>query len=167
MKTSDFAASIVQFQNELWRYAIKITGDREEANDLLQETFLKVLSNESKFLPDSNLKQWIYTVMRNLFINNYRRSQRCCTFSQNENVVRVLTESCSREIHPIEDLYDIKEMYRLVNALPSEYRIPFIMYVSGFKYREISEKLNLPIGTIKSRIFITRKKLQLALKDFR
>ena len=66
-----------------------------------------------------------------------------------------------------ERAYDLKEMHRVVNALPKEYRVPFAMHVSGFKYREIAEKLNLPLGTVKSRIFFTRQKLQEELKDFR
>jgi RNA polymerase sigma-70 factor (ECF subfamily) len=63
--------------------------------------------------------------------------------------------------------YDLKEMRRIVNALPKEYRVPFAMYVSGFKYREIADKLNLPLGTVKSRIYFTRQRLQEDLKDFR
>ena len=66
-----------------------------------------------------------------------------------------------------ESAYDLKEMHRVVNALPREYKIPFSMHVSGFKYREIAEKLGLPLGTVKSRIFFTRQKLQQELKDFR
>ena len=66
-----------------------------------------------------------------------------------------------------ERTYDLKEMHRVVNKLPKEYRVPFAMHVSGFKYREIAEKLNLPLGTVKSRIFFTRQKLQEELKDFR
>ena len=66
-----------------------------------------------------------------------------------------------------ERAYDLKEMHRVVNKLPKEYRVPFAMHVSGFKYREIAEKLNLPLGTVKSRIFFTRQKLQEELKDFR
>ena len=62
---------------------------------------------------------------------------------------------------------DLKEMHRIVNALPKEYKIPFSMHLSGFKYREIAEQLNLPLGTVKSRIFFTRQKLQEDLKDFR
>ncbi len=66
-----------------------------------------------------------------------------------------------------EGAYDLKEIHRIVNALPKDYRVPFAMYVSGFKYREIAEKLGLPLGTVKSRIFFTRQRLQNDLKDFR
>ena len=70
------------------------------------------------------------------------------------------------EFESTESAYDLKEMHRIVNALPREYKVPFSMHVSGFKYREIAEKLGLPLGTVKSRIFFTRQKLQQELKDF-
>ena len=74
---------------------------------------------------------------------------------------------CGKSSENTERAYDLKEMHRVVNKLPKEYRVPFAMHVSGFKYREIAEKLNLPLGTVKSRIFFTRQKLQEELKDFR
>ena len=62
--------------------------------------------------------------------------------------------------------YDLKEMHRIVNSLPRDYKVPFSMHVSGFKYREIADRLGLPLGTVKSRIFFTRQRLQQELKDF-
>ena len=126
MKSLSFRKDLVGVQDELLRFAYKLTTDREEANDLLQETSLKALDNEDKYTPDTNFKGWMYTIMRNIFINNYRK------------VVR-----------------------------DQSHFIPFEMYLSGFKYREIAKKLNLPLGTVKSRIFFTRQKLQEELKDFR
>jgi RNA polymerase sigma-70 factor (ECF subfamily) len=105
--------------------------------------------------------------MRNIFINNYRRVVREQTFvDQTDNLYHLnLPQDMAYE--STERSYDLKEIRRVVNSLPKEYRIPFSMHVSGFKYREIAEKLNLPLGTVKSRIFFTRQKLQEELKDFR
>ena len=153
MKSLSFRKDLVGVQDELLRFAYKLTTDREEANDLLQETSLKALDNEDKYTPDTNFKGWMYTIMRNIFINNYRKVVRDQTFIDG--------------FESTEKAYDLKEMHRVVNALPKEYRVPFAMHVSGFKYREIAEKLNLPLGTVKSRIFFTRQKLQEELKDFR
>ena len=140
MKSLSFRKDLIGVQEELLRFAYKLTANREEANDLLQETSLKALDNEEKYVPDTNFKGWMYTIMRNLPQDSGFEST--------------------------EGAYDLKEMHRIVNALPREYKIPFSMHVSGFKYREIAEKLGLPLGTVKSRIFFTRQRLQQELKDF-
>lgn len=167
MKTVDFTQHLLSIQTELFRFAFKLTTDREEANDLLQETSLKVLDNEEKFTPDTNFKGWMYTIMRNIFINNYRKTVRDQTFvDQTDNLFHLNLPQDSG-FDSTEGAYDLKEIHRIVNALPKDYRVPFAMYVSGFKYREIAEKLGLPLGTVKSRIFFTRQRLQNDLKDFR
>ena len=165
--TSNFAQNLLGMQSELHRFALKLTADNEEANDLLQETSLKALDNEEKYTPDTNFKGWMYTIMRNIFINNYRKTVRDQTFvDQTENLYHLnLPQESGFE--STEGNYDLKEIRRIVHSLPKEYRVPFSMYVSGFKYREIAEKLALPIGTVKSRIFFTRQRLQKDLKDFR
>ena len=165
MRTANFAQDLLSVQTELLNFAYKLTADREEANDLLQETSLKALDNEDKYTAETNFKGWIYTIMRNIFINNYRKALRDQIYvdqTDNQFYLNIDIEGDSTE-----GSYDLKEMRRIVNALPKEYRIPFSMYVSGFKYREIADKLGLPLGTVKSRIYFTRQKLQEELKDFR
>ena len=109
----------------------------------------------------------MYTIMRNIFINNYRKVVRDQTFIDHTDNLYHLNLPQDAGFESTEKTYDLKEMHRVVNALPKEYRVPFAMHVSGFKYREIAEKLNLPLGAVKSRIFFTRQKLQEELKDFR
>lgn len=167
MKTLDFQTELVAMQEELLRFAYKLTGDDEEANDLLQETSLKALDNQDKFEPDTNFRGWMYTIMRNIFINNYRKMVRDQTFVDHTDNLYHLSQSQDSEFDSTEAAYDLKEIHRAVNRLPKEYRIPFSMHVSGFKYREIAERLGLPLGTVKSRIFFTRQRLQAELKDFR
>ena len=167
MNTYSFRKDLLAVQEELLRFAYKLTADREEANDLLQETSLKALDNGDKFEPDTNFRGWMYTIMRNIFINNYRKIVREQTFVDQTDNLYHLNLPRDAAFESTESAYDLKEMHRIVNALPREYKIPFSMHVSGFKYREIAEKLNLPLGTVKSRIFFTRQKLQEELKDFR
>ena len=165
--TSNFTQNLLGMQSELRRFALKLTADTEDADDLLQETSLKALDNEDKYTPDTNFKGWMYTIMRNIFINNYRKTVRDQTFvDQTENLFHLNLPQDSG-FESTEGNYDLKEIRRIVHELPKEYRVPFSMYVSGFKYREIAEKLALPIGTVKSRIFFTRQRLQKELKDFR
>lgn len=167
MRTANFAQDLLSVQTELLDFAYKLTADREEANDLLQETSLKALDNEDKYTAETNFKGWIYTIMRNIFINNYRKALRDQTYVDQTDNQFYLNQNIDIEGDSTEGSYDLKEMRRIVNALPKEYRIPFSMYVSGFKYREIADKLGLPLGTVKSRIYFTRQKLQEELKDFR
>ena len=167
MDTAKFRRDLLEVQSELQRFAFKLTADKEEANDLLQETSLKALDNMDKYLPDTNFKGWVYTIMRNIFINNYRKTVRDQTFvDQTENLYHLNLPQDSG-FESTEGNYDLKEIRRIVNSLPKEYRVPFSMYISGFKYREIAERLSLPIGTVKSRIYFTRQRLQRDLKDFR
>lgn len=167
MRTANFAQDLLSVQTELLNFAYKLTADREEANDLLQETSLKALDNEDKYTAETNFKGWIYTIMRNIFVNNYRKALRDQTYVDQTDNQFYLNQNIDIEGDSTEGSYDLKEMRRIVNALPKEYRIPFSMYVSGFKYREIADKLGLPLGTVKSRIYFTRQKLQEELKDFR
>ena len=166
MNSISFKKNLLSVQEELLRFAYKLTADREEANDLLQETSLKALDNEDKYIPDTNLKGWMYTIMRNIFINNYRKIVRDQTFVDHTDNLYHLNLPQDSGFDSTEGAYDIKEIHRVVNLLPNEYRIPFAMHVSGFKYREIAEKLSLPLGTVKSRIFFTRQRLQGQLCDF-
>ena len=167
MRTATFAQNLLNVQTELLNFAYKLTSDREDANDLLQETSLKALDNEEKYTAETNFKGWIYTIMRNIFINNYRKTLRDQTYVDQTDNLFYLNQNIDIETDSTEGSYDLKEMRRIVNALPKEYRVPFAMYVSGFKSRDIADKLNLPLGTIKSRIYFTRQKLQKELKDFR
>lgn len=105
--------------------------------------------------------------MRNIFINNYRKVVRDQTFVDQTDNLYHLSLPQESGFDSTESRYDLKEMHRIVNSLPKEYKVPFSMHVSGFKYREIAEKLDLPLGTVKSRIFFTRQRLQEELKDFR
>ena len=166
MNSISFKKNLLSVQEELLRFAYKLTADREEANDLLQETSLKALDNEDKYIPDTTFKGWMYTIMRNIFINNYRKIVRDQTFVDHTDNLYHLNLPQDSGFDSTEGAYDIKEIHRVVNLLPNEYRIPFAMHVSGFKYREIAEKLSLPLGTVKSRIFFTRQRLQGQLRDF-
>lgn len=164
--STTFAKDLLNIQDDLLRFAYKLTSDKEDANDLLQETSLKALDNEDKYEPETNFKGWMYTIMRNIFINNYRKVVREQTFVDQTDNLYHLNLPGDDTYESTEQAYDLKEMHRVVNALPCEYKIPFSMHISGFKYREIAEKLDLPLGTVKSRIFFTRQKLQHELRDF-
>ena len=107
------------------------------------------------------------TIMKHIFINNYRKEVRDQIFvDHTDNLFHINTpRECDNYI--TDNGYDTKEIYRVVHSLPRDYRIPFLMHISGFKYREIADRLGLPLGTVKSRIFFTRQQLQGLLKDYK
>lgn len=168
MKTEDtFKSRLLGLQGNLLNFAYQLTTNREEAQDLLQDTTLKALDNEEKYVDNVNFKGWIFTIMRNIFINNYRQTVRKSTVIDQTEDLYHLNVSQESGLTTPEGSVAVKEIAAAVESFSDDYRIPFNMYVAGYKYNEIAEKMNLPLGTIKSRIFFARKRLREELKDFR
>lgn len=162
-----FKTSVIGMQRNLMSFALKLTSNPEEAQDLVQDTTLKALKNEEKFVEDTNLKGWMMTIMRNIFINNYRKNVRENTAVDcTENLYHVNLCQDSGLTTP-DGAYAVNEISLIISKFPSDYRQPFSMHVAGYKYEEISERLGMPLGTVKSRIFFTRKRLREILKDYR
>ncbi len=159
-------SKIVGMESELRHFALKLTADQDSANDLVQDCMLKALDNKEKFVHAQNFKGWMYTIMRNLFINNYRRVTREMSMMDDSYSIGRQNMLEVEDGERFEYAYDLKELHKVINAVPDSMRKPFLMYVSGFKYNEIAEKMGLPIGTIKSRLFFVRKRLQKELKEF-
>ena len=148
-------------------FALMLTANRDDAEDLMQDTTLKVLDNREKFVDNVNFKGWVLTVMRNIFINNYHKIVRTQTLvDQGVDLYNldVVNESC---FDSPDGSFQIQEITKAIESLNNDLKIPFSMYLSGYKYNEIAEKLNLPLGTVKSRIFFARQDLQKKLKDYR
>jgi len=160
MNKLNFETEVLAIQDELLRFAYKLTNDPEQAKGLLNETTLKALDHKEEFKPDTNFRGWMYTIMRNIFIINYRKEIRNLTFMEHTDSL-----SCDMNFESTEAAYDFEEIRKTINDLPKEYRIPYSMHVSGFKYREIAEKLELPEETVKNRIEFCRERLQIALRE--
>ncbi|MDR0547119.1 MAG: sigma-70 family RNA polymerase sigma factor, partial [Dysgonamonadaceae bacterium] len=146
---------------------LMLTGDRNEACDLLQETTLKALDNEDKYVDNVNFKGWMLTIMRNCFINNYRRIIRSQTvLDLNEDFYRLNLSQDSGFDSP-DSACTVKEINQAISRLNGDLRVPFSLFLAGYQYNEIAQRLNLPLGTVKSRIFFARKELQQKLYDMR
>ncbi len=168
MKSNDtFKQRLLGLQGNLLNFAYQLTTNREEAHDLLQDTTLKALDNEEKYVDNVNFKGWIFTIMRNIFINNYRQTVRKATVIDQTEDLYHLNISQESGLSTPEGSYAVKEISSVLDEFTDDYRIPFNMYVAGYKYNEIAEKMNLPLGTIKSRIFFARKRLRKRLQDYR
>lgn len=168
MKTKDsFKERLVGLQGNLLSFAYQLTSDKEEAQDLLQDTTLKALDNEGKYVENTNFKGWIFTIMRNIFINNYRQQVRQATVVDKTEDLYHLNICQESGLNTPEGSYAVKEISQAVSEFTDDYRVPFNMYVAGYKYNEIAEHLGLPLGTVKSRIFFARKRLRAQLGDYR
>lgn len=166
MTATEFNKQLLTHQNVLKYFALKLTTDMTDAEDLLQETFLKALKYKDKFQEQTNLKSWLYTIMKNTFINNYRRNVRKRNIMTSSDDKEYLIPAPNySEVSP-ESHYNHKEITKTVDQLSDDCRIPFMMHNEGYKYKEIADELELPIGTVKSRIFLARQKLTRALKDY-
>ncbi len=165
--TTTFQTNLMNLQSNLLNFAFMLTSNRDDAYDLLQDTTLKALDNQDKYAENTNFKAWVMTIMRNLFINNYRRSVRNATVVDTTDNLYHLNLSQDSGFESPEDSYGASEITEAISEFSDEYRIPFSMHVAGYKYNEIAEKMNLPLGTVKSRIFFARKKLQERFADYR
>ncbi|MCM1503995.1 MAG: RNA polymerase sigma factor [Muribaculum sp.] len=167
MATSNFQSKLIELQKNMLNFAYILTSNRDDAYDLLQDTTLKVLDNEDKYVDNTNFKGWVFTIMRNIFINNYRKVVRSATvIDQTEDLYHLNLPQDSGFETP-EGSFAAKEIAQAIDSFSDDYRIPFSMHIAGYKYNEIAEKMNLPLGTVKSRIFFARQRLQQSLKDYR
>ena len=165
MTKKEMADYLVANQKPLWRSAFYLTKNEDDASDLVQSVFLKALCKYEKFTDSTNLGGWLYTIMRNLFINQCRSADQ----------VRISRNDKEYETSPNDLMYGTSEsadsrcimqdIEQAIDILNKEYSIPFRMYVSGYKYQEIADKMDIPLGTVKSRIFIARKKAQAYLTE--
>ncbi len=167
MATLQFSQQLLELEPNLIRFALKLTTNREDALDLVQETLCKALSNTDKFQEETNLKSWVFTIMKNTFINNYRRKVRARTIIDQTADLYYLSKPQDSGFMSPDSNFSVKEIRKAIDLLEDEYRIPFVRHTEGYKYKEIAEELNIPIGSVKSRIFLARQKLMAYLQGYK
>ena len=165
--SANFENKLLSLQSNLLNFAYLLTSNRDDAYDLLQDTTLKALDNEDKYVDNVNFKGWVFTIMRNIFINNYRKVVRSATVIDQTEDLYHLNLPQESGLETPEGSIAATEITAAINSFSDEYRVPFSMHVAGYKYNEIADKMNIPLGTVKSRIFFARKRLQEMLKDYR
>jgi RNA polymerase sigma-70 factor, ECF subfamily len=160
MSTLEFKGQLESLSSILLSFAYNLTKNGEDAKDLLQETSYRALNNRDKFQPGTNFKAWMFTIMKNIFINNYRKKVKSNTVldgSDNQYYLNSYSHSTS---NAAEGGMMIDEINTMIEHLDDSIKIPFLMHYDGFKYQEIADELGLPLGTVKSRIFFARKELK-------
>lgn len=166
MTALEFSYTIDKLSTSLRPFALRLTRDMEDANDLLQETILKAFSNREKYTEGTNLKAWMYTIMKNTFITNYQRMVRKNTFIDSTDNLHYINSSSNTIENSAYGKFAMKDIKSAIEKLDDAYKVPFMMHFRGFKYHEIADKLEIPIGTVKNRIHIARKELKYKLKTY-
>jgi len=160
MSTPEFNELIINNTTFLKPFAFTLTRDNESAKDLVQETLFRALANRDKYNVGTNIKAWLYTIMKNTFITNYQRMVRRGTFVDTTDNLHYLNSSDALIDNGVFGNFTMDDIQQAIQKLDEVYRTPFLMHFRGFKYHEIAEKLQIPIGTVKNRIHIARKLLK-------
>jgi len=160
MTTMEFNIKLSTLTTLLHSFAYNLTKNSEDAKDLYQETAFRALYNRDKFQPGTNFKAWTFTIMKNIFINNYRKKVKANTILDTTDNQYYLNSGSHSTTNAAEGGMMLKELNGMVEVLDDSIRVPFLMHFEGFKYQEIADELRLPLGTVKSRIFFARKELK-------
>ena len=147
-------------------YAMKFTRDIEDANDLVQDTIIKAIRYHNMYTEGTNVRGWLYTIMKNTFINNYRKSSRRNSLIETAEDLSSYQLYNSADKNKGENKFIMEDIHKALAKLQPEYSTPFLRYFEGYKYHEIAEELNIPIGTVKTRIHMARQILKGQLKMY-
>ena len=160
MSGIEFNTRLDQMSVMLNSFAYNLTKNMEDAKDLYQETAYRAITNREKFLPGTNFKAWMFTIMKNIFINNYRKKVKANTIFDATDNQYFINSSATLIRNEGESNIMMEELNGMLDSLDKSIQIPFIMHYEGYKYQEIADELNLPLGTVKSRIFFAGKELK-------
>jgi len=160
MSTAEFNELLINNSEPLKPFAVSLTHDQEVAKDLFQETLYRALANKDKYSTGTNVKAWLFTIMKNIFINDYRRKAKHRTIFDNSANNSLLNSGSVAVRNDGEHSLQLREIINAIHKLPQIFKTPFLLYFEGYRYNEISDSLNEPLGTIKSRIHFARKLLK-------
>lgn len=171
----EFAKEAMQYAPQLFSAAVRMTRSRTDAEDLVQETYLRAYRGYANFTDGTNLRAWLFRILTNTFINSYRAKQRRVQETDLDDVedlylykrisgIDVTSRSAEDTLF---EMFTDDEVKNALEALPESFRMPVLLAdVEEFSYREIAEILDIPIGTVMSRLHRGRKALQKALFTF-
>ncbi len=166
MNRKDIEKSVVQLQRPLMSLAMSLTRCSVDSMDLYQETALKAMDKHYLFTnrEGGSLKAWLSTIMRNIFINNYRKQKRRNVLDNSSSDGFIL-RSVSSTSNDGENTLLGQELIKVLNSISEDKRTPFILHYKGYSYEEIAQKMELPLGTVKSKIYYARKYMQREIKS--
>ncbi|MBC6994421.1 RNA polymerase sigma factor [Neolewinella lacunae] len=160
MTNQQFLSEMDRLENLLFSFALRLTRNYEDAQDLMQETKLRAYKHRDKFATGTNFKSWTSTIMRNTYINRYRKMKNRRHVNEPVEDMLYAAENRGSITNGGEAKMNMEELQSKLRQINEIYSVPFLMFYRGYEYSEISGYLNIPIGTVKSRIFLARKKLK-------
>ena len=160
MSTIEFNNKFEQMSSLLQAFAYNLTKNVEDSRDLFQETAYRAMTNREKFRPGTNFKAWLFTIMKNIFINNYRKKVKANTIMDSTDNLYYINSGKNVISNAGDSNIMMQELTKMIDRLDESIRIPFLMHYQGYKYQEIADHFELPLGTVKSRIFFARKELK-------
>lgn len=164
MTAFEFQSQYLNSKNVFFSFALKLTKDKEDAEDLVQETLFKALRNKHRFMQGTNFKAWMLTIMKNLFINNYRKKSRMrMVFDDSVSNYYLEANSPHTRNEAVPGIF-MEELTNIIDQVPHELQHPFVMYYHGYKYKEIAEHIGIPLGTVKSKIHAARSLIKKGIK---
>jgi RNA polymerase sigma-70 factor (ECF subfamily) len=166
MPVPEFTQALTKNAEYLKPVAITLTHDPQDASDLLQETLFRALAHSDKYSIGTNIKAWLYIIMRNVFINDFRKRVKRNVIPDHSAEDLLYNSPQTATANTAISTIRIKEIQTAIAKLPGILKAPFVLYFEGFKYKEISNMLNEPMGTIKSRIHFARKLLRAQVERF-
>ncbi len=160
MSTIEFYNKLDVLNKPLNSFAYNLTKNSEDAEDLFQETAFRALTNKEKFRPGTNFKAWMFTIMKNIFINNYRKKVKRNTVIDSTDNLFYINSGSAQISNQADANILMAELEKMINDLEPSIMKPFMLHYEGYKYQEIADELEIPLGTVKSRIFFARKELK-------
>jgi RNA polymerase sigma factor (sigma-70 family) len=165
MTSIEISSQLLSLETGLRKFAYRLSSKKDDADDLVQETFLRVLQKKDSFAENVNFKSWTFTIMKNIFVDSYRRNRKRDMYGDERIDSFTIYQIDSVSFENPDSIYSALEISQNIELLEEKLRIPFSMYVEGYKYVEIADKLNLKLGTVKNRIHLTRKQLMMQLSS--
>ncbi len=163
---AEFDRAVIELRSAIKPYAVKLTQNTHDAEDLVQETMLKAFKNRDKYRKDTNLKAWLVVIMRNLFINGYRKRSKRRVIHDNTPNNYIISSNNKEDNKALPNLM-FDDIYKMVMSIPETLSRPLMMMYEGFKYQEIADATGVPLGTVKSRIHLARQRLSEQLVGYR
>lgn len=160
-KKQKFTSSLIDANDQLYYFALQLTENKDDAKDLVQETNFKALKNYKKLKTDEHKNAWLYTILKNTHINNLRSSYYRSIKNNNIDNELYLMKARNTITNDPDKILQNKELKEKIRCLPESFSKPLKLLLAGYSYKEIAKMTDVPIGTVKSRIYIAKQKLRM------